>query len=525
MKRKISSQDATPPKEIYRSIIADYTLILGICELVDNAIDIWHRKGTKHDLNISIELNNEFQRITVEDNAGGISEEEIIYFMSPGRTSNIGTDDTIGIFGVGSKRALVALAQNIKVRSRSNLNKTIEVGIDESWLKEENWLFDVFVVDDINKDTTIIEMFNLRKSLTKEDIDNLTEHLSATYAYFLQDPKIHLFVNDDRIVPRFFDSEWSYPPNYNPKEVILDLPVESKIVKVKIIAGLLKEGASADDEYGVYIYCNERLITRANRSFELGYTKGKAGLPNHPSIALARIIVKINGEAQYMPWNSSKSEINYKHTVFEKLRDEIINVVIYYVSLSRRFQGEWPEKVFYYSNGDVEKSKIKTLQEIKRLYSIPLPQGKIKQQDKIKQNNRELSHKKPWVVGLYEGVIACDVILKQNLEQRNRFGLIMLDSTLEIAFKEYLANDLDEPIGSSRLKNILSNRAEVIKEIKIKYPYIDSDIWRKINYYYKMRCDLIHESASTAIKEEDVLNYKEVVQTILRKLFGVNFGV
>jgi hypothetical protein len=44
--------------------------------------------------------------------------------------------------------------------------------------------------------------------------------------------------------------------------------------------------------------------------------------------------------------------------------------------------------------------------------------------------------------GLYEGVIADDLILKQKtLEQRNRIELIVLDSTLEITFKEYLVNE------------------------------------------------------------------------------------
>jgi hypothetical protein len=61
----------------------------------------------------------------------------------------------------------------------------------------------------------------------------------------------------------------------------------------------------------------------------------------------------------------------------------------------------------------------------------------VKYIDLIKRNNGSLVLTKPWIVGLYEAIIAVDEISKLKLEQNNRISLLILDSTLEIAFKEF----------------------------------------------------------------------------------------
>jgi len=43
MKKEIGIVDAVPSKRLFLSIIADYDLNRSICELIDNAIDIWKK--------------------------------------------------------------------------------------------------------------------------------------------------------------------------------------------------------------------------------------------------------------------------------------------------------------------------------------------------------------------------------------------------------------------------------------------------------------------------------------------------
>lgn len=118
MKTQVDIVDATPAKRLYLSIIADYDLNKGICELIDNALDIWIKSEKSNNLRIEITLDDTQQTIYVKDNAGGISKEELAGVVGPGHTSNVEKDETIGIFGVGTKRAVVALAQDIKIKTR-----------------------------------------------------------------------------------------------------------------------------------------------------------------------------------------------------------------------------------------------------------------------------------------------------------------------------------------------------------------------------------------------------------------------
>ena len=100
MKTEVGILDATPSKRLFLSIIADYDLNKSICELVDNALDVWSKDGRKQNIKIDIQLNERQQTISVEDNAGGLPESELRYIIGPGLSGNAATDDTIGIFGV-----------------------------------------------------------------------------------------------------------------------------------------------------------------------------------------------------------------------------------------------------------------------------------------------------------------------------------------------------------------------------------------------------------------------------------------
>jgi len=118
MKKEVDILDATPSKRLFLSIIADYDLNRSICELVDNGLDVWVRGAKTKATTIHVTLDKQQQTIVVEDNAGGLPKAELHYIIGPGQTGSKPTEETIGIFGVGTKRAVVALAQDIKIRTR-----------------------------------------------------------------------------------------------------------------------------------------------------------------------------------------------------------------------------------------------------------------------------------------------------------------------------------------------------------------------------------------------------------------------
>ena len=172
MKTEIDRLDATPSKRLFLSIIADYDLNKSVCELVDNALDIWVRGGKKRKLAVRVSLDGRQQTITVEDNAGGLPTSELSYIVGPGQTGTSPTDQTIGIFGVGTKRAVVALAQDIRIRTRHADGITCEVDFDDTWLEDESWELPVYEVDGVTRGTTVVDLQRLRTPVTDPAISN-----------------------------------------------------------------------------------------------------------------------------------------------------------------------------------------------------------------------------------------------------------------------------------------------------------------------------------------------------------------
>jgi len=522
MKKEVDTLDAKPSKRLYQSIIADYDLNRGICELVDNGLDVWSRGGRKAKIVIDVELNKDQQLIRVSDNAGGLPRSDLNFIVAPGHSGNAPGDETIGFFGVGTKRAVVALAQDIRIITRHKKDQTYQIDLDDKWLEDDEWDLPLYEVDDIKEGTTIVELHRLRLILKGEAIDQLRDHLSAVYAKFLSNNNVTIRLNGKPLEPRLFDG-WSYPPKYPPSRYTGTLQTEDgHEVQVEVIAGLADESSPTGGEYGVYFYCNDRLVARGMKTFEVGFARGLAG-PPHPKISLTKVLVSLKGEAQSMPWNSSKSDVSTKHEVFVALHDWLVEVVKDYASLSRIWMGEWPEKVFKYETGAIKEVEIDDFPTARKSMLPPMPKSRPRFGDVVAAKNQAAVAKKPWVKGLYEGVIAADLIFKQKLDQKNRIALIVLDSTLEIAFKEFLVNDSGHHYNDAALQKIFAARHLVHAEIK-KYSSISTTLWKKIEYYYKMRCNLVHQRASAGVSDNEIKDFRAVTEKVLSELYKLKFN-
>jgi hypothetical protein len=142
----------------------------------------------------------------------------------------------------------------------------------------------------------------------------------------------------------------------------------------------------------------------------------------------------------------------------------------------------------------------------------------------MRESNEEIASKKFWTIGLYEGVVAAQLLIKSHLRERNRIALIVLDSTLEIAFKDYLANETNNGISDKNLFEIALNRAQLVDRVtKESGNLIDVTTRQQLDYFYRLRCELVHKRADTGITAEHIESYRHLVQTLLNKMFGIHF--
>jgi len=252
---------------------------------------------------------------------------------------------------------------------------------------------------------------------------------------------------------------------------------------------------------------------------EVGYISRYAGIP-HSDASLARVIVKINGSARLMPWNSTKSAINFRSSIFQGLIPILMPVVTDFSSLSRRLKGDWDDKVFRHKIGEMKYLDIENVNEVRKSFLPPLPKVRKSVIDHLQKKNLKVIHDKPWVVGLLDSLAVESIITRQRIETKNRISLIVLDSTFEIALKEFIVHAEGLNRMGKTLEDLFKNRDQVIKVVQQKITF-KKETLRRIKHYYLMRCKLIHEKATLDVTDGDIKNFRKAIEECLKLLFGI----
>jgi hypothetical protein len=388
-KTEIGPIDGTPEKRMFWSIISDYDLKTGLCELIDNALDLWRQQTKPPPLTIDIMLDPNRQMISVQDNAGGVREAELRLLLAPGGSRNDPSAPIVGIFGVGSKRAGIALGERVEIRTRYSKERSFQIDITKDWLQSPDWELAAYEIPDIAAGTTRVDISELRRTFADDDVEEVRNALGEIYAWFIG-RGCTITLNGKKIKRHSFDS-WAYPPGFEPRAVKFDVSLAPDgTISVKMVGGLILDRNAEGENYGVYFYCNRRLIVKELRTREVGYfVTSEAGVP-HFDASLCRVIVELEGPAVLMPWNSSKTAINFAHPAFQHIRQTLIQLTSYYSSLSRRLKDDWERSVLRHTEGEVEEADEpeRNVTSKNPLVLPPLPRVNKPRVEKLKALNK-----------------------------------------------------------------------------------------------------------------------------------------
>jgi len=146
MKLSKDTAKAVPTKQFFVSMLTrDITLDDAILDLIDNCLDGALRLADGDEVDygkhfVKIKLSKE--QFSIEDNCGGIPRDVAInYAFKMGRDSDDERDsdtETIGMYGVGMKRAIFKMGKDALVRTRHDTD-TFEVPITSDWLEDKDW--------------------------------------------------------------------------------------------------------------------------------------------------------------------------------------------------------------------------------------------------------------------------------------------------------------------------------------------------------------------------------------------------
>jgi hypothetical protein len=493
----------------------------------DLVLDIWVTNGRITGKIIDVDLNIRKKVITITDNCGGIAEDYLDNLLAPGASQNSPESEIIGIFGVGSKRAVVALGNDIRIRTRHNNSHSFEIDINEDWLDSPGWTIPYYKIDSIKPNTTEIKICDLRIDFDEKTIRDFIESFSYRYAKFIE-CGVKIRINNELLNPKNFEN-WAYPKENPPRASLFSKEFENEgTVNFEIWGGLILDRDAEKENYGVYFYCNDRLICRDEKNKNVGFISGLAGIP-HPDASLCRVIVKLSGPAKLMPWNSSKTDINYNHLIFQFLSPTMLNFLKHYSSLSRRLKDNWKTSVFNRRAGQPDLYEATTPSQTPLVPFPPLPRVRSQKIEKSVNRNKEILEQKPYLRGIIESFEISDYVQRnKNYQTANRISLIIIDSSFEISLKDFIVYNTNlfskREYDDNKIRNIFNNRSDVISHIrkKVNFNTNDNNDLSTIDYYYGIRCKIIHERTSVDITDHDIANFKRAVSNIIMKLHKIS---
>jgi len=348
-----SKADANPTKAFFvRMITRDITLEDCIFDLIDNSIDgAWELAGghplsldDKTDLSpfrISIHIKED--HFEISDNCGGITLDDAAdYAFTFGRKETAETENfSIGVYGIGMKRAVFKLGSEIEIRSTykdGDALASFRVPINvENWLAsgDENWDFDIEEANNLEQPGVHISVAHLtdaakRSFESPRFIRNLRRTIARDYALHLHRG---LVIEVQGKPVSGWIIELRQGGEFSPMRAQFVEELEGEQVFVEILAGMTapppndSEPSEDFDEgqnnSGWYVICNGRIVLAADKTSLTGW--GTEGWPQwHPQYTgFMGIIIFSSRRADLLPLTTTKRSVDETSAIYRQFRSKM----------------------------------------------------------------------------------------------------------------------------------------------------------------------------------------------------------
>lgn len=331
--------NAKPTKEFFINMITrDIGLDECIFDLLDNSID-GAKRGTSNDpekryagFHAKIIINKD--QFILTDNCGGISLNDAVnYAFHFGRRSDAPPTEgqSIGLYGIGMKRAIFKMGKDIKIKSATELKSAeafqTHIVVDD-WAATDDWDFTLNQWD-ADFVGTEIEIKSLREGTSSEFSDEmflnkLRRDIGKYYSFIIQDG-FEIFVNGKIVAA--YDFRLRHSSEIAPISLLYSDNVDTDVT-VRITAGLA--GAIPDDvsdpelgvkdaEYwGWFVVCNDRVVLAGDKTDKTVW--GDSGFAVwHPQYNGFMGIVEFSSSSpRKLPWTTTKRQIDDTTPIYRR---------------------------------------------------------------------------------------------------------------------------------------------------------------------------------------------------------------
>lgn len=317
-----------------------------ILDLIDNSIDSlirWRnidvsdailkqpKQSIENHLPI-IDVKISQSEFEISDNCGGITQQDALSEVFRFGHLNPIKGSQLGVYGVGLKRALFKIGNNIEVISRT-ANEGFKANLEvDKWAKDrDNWKIPLTFVSgagSLERAGTKISIQFLRPEIKLRIRSGTLEaavekSIAQTYSLFLE-RYVRVRLNGHAVTPRQIPVGESR--DVKPAKETLVTDVEDGKVKATVIASLAAR--DRDNKWtaaaaGWYVLCNARVVLSADRSDLTGWGVGMPAFHSKYS-GFVGVVFFYSPDPHLLPWTTTKRNLNRESMVFQKTRNLMI---------------------------------------------------------------------------------------------------------------------------------------------------------------------------------------------------------
>lgn len=412
---------AAPTKRFFvEMLVRDIALEDAILDLLDNCIDGVVRSagatGEEPYNGFEARIRMEPGLFEIKDNCGGIPQSALTKAFRMGRPDggDKGGAATVGMYGIGMKRAIFKLGTEAQIASRSP-DVNFEVSISPAWLKnEDDWQLPISYLDNAedNFGTTIsVATLNTEVSARFDKnndnfISDFKRSLSSHYTFIIL-KGFKVFVNGEQIKAQPFNllvsSEEDVGGDKVTKGSLKPYVFRGNVdgVSVQIFAGLSRplpsdeeiereeEVRQSRDDAGWTIICNDRIVVYRDKSRLTGW--GEASVPSFHGqfISFSGLVILKSDDPWKLPLTTTKRGIDASSELYLSIKDFMREATKTFTSFTNKWKRNPEERTALYkaaspmsvsqlqvATADYDMTKSKKLEGTERFMPLlPVPKA------------------------------------------------------------------------------------------------------------------------------------------------------
>ena len=329
---------AQPTKAFFvEMLVKDVSLLSAIMDLLDNCVDGAKRiRGEESFDKLTVQLRVSKDLFEIKDNCGGmdpnLARDYAFMFGRPSNAPRISS--SVGLFGVGMKRAIFKIGRKFEVSSTWVRSKFLVAADIAEWEADdrEPWTFPMSI-SKFDKDTdeadrgTTVRVTEIGEAVAAQFdsqlfASRLESEIAARHQVYLE-RGLNIKVNRRSVV--------ASPPQFAYVYGGSLLPAKQETsydgVDVRLFAGV---GSSDVDKAGWYVYCNGRLVVKADQSDLTGWGElGTVRIPkyHHQFSRFVGCAFFDSEDARKLPWNTTKDRLDVESALYRTVKLEMVKLM------------------------------------------------------------------------------------------------------------------------------------------------------------------------------------------------------